>query len=370
MHVAQVNFLPAPPDRAPVETLQRWPSLVDIAEAAASAGVRVSVIQLAAEEGQVERNGIAYYFVDPRKAKLPAGRVLADRLGAIRAEVMHVHGLGFAEQAHAVSQHLPRTPVLFQDHADRLPRWWQRPRWRRWLAVASGAAFTAPELAEPFTRAGMFAPTTRLFAIPESSSRFTCGSRARAWGESGLYGDPCIVAVGHLSTGKDPLTVLRGIAQAADQLPGLQLWWAFGSAPLLHEVQRCIDGDARLAARLHLLGHVAHPRVEALMRAADIFVSGSLHESCGYALLEALACGVTPLVTDIPAHRALAGDVGALWPSGDARALAGALLRLATSRPSRERVRAHFDAHLSLSSLGRRWAYVYGEVLDGQRVTP
>ncbi len=63
------------------------------------------------------------------------------------------------------------------------------------------------------------------------------------------------------------------------------------------------------------------------MRAADLFVLGSHREGSSFALIEALATGLTPVVTDIPSLRALTGNgaVGALWPCGDAGALDDAL---------------------------------------------
>jgi glycosyltransferase involved in cell wall biosynthesis len=224
-------------------------------------------------------------------------------------------------------------------------------------------------MAQPFTRAGLFAPRTRLFAIPESSSRFMPGERARARAETGLHGDPCVLWVGHLNVGKDPLTVLDGVAHAALRLPGLQLWCVFGNAPLLDAVRQRIAHDPQLAGRVHLLGKVAHARIETLMRAADLFVAGSRAEGCGYSLMEALACGVAPVVTDIPAFRALTGDgcVGRLWPCGDAAQLAEALLDVAANRPSPAQVRAHFDATLSFAALGRRWADAYAQVLDDRQ---
>lgn len=367
LHVAQINFHPAPEGCAPAEVFEQWPSLVDIPEAAASAGTRVSVIQAATHAARVTRNGIDYHFVKA-DALASRGSCFARLLSGIKADVIHVHGLAFAEDAFAVSQCLPRLPILFQDHADRTPRWWRRSQWRQWYSVASGVAFTAPELARPFTDADLFGSQARVFSIPESSSRFTMGSRDRARAETGLYGDPCVLWVGHLSHGKDPLTVLDGVAQAALRLPGLQLWCAFGNAPLLHDVQRRIERYPQLAGRVHLLGKVAHARIEPLMRAADLFVSGSLAESCGYAVLEALACGVTPVVTDIPSFRALTGGyVGHLWPTGNAARLAEALVCSATNRPSPERVRAHFDAALSFAAVGRQWAEAYAQVFHDRR---
>ena len=368
MQVAQVNFLPAPPGCEPADLLERWPSLGDIADAVATSGTRVSVIQAGPRRAHLARNGVDYHFSPIDEPRGGAHR-LARLLGELQPDVLHVHGLGFARETFALSQCLPRLPIVLQDHADRPPRWWRRAPWRRWYGVASGVAFTAPGLALPFTAARMFPPRARVFAIPESSSRFTPGNRAAARAATGLQGNPCVLWVGHLNEGKDPLTVLEGIARAVSRLPALQLWCAFGSAPLLAEVRARIDGDPRLAGRVHLLGKVAHDHVETLIRSSDLFVSGSRSEGCGYSVLEAIACGVVPVVTDIPALRALTadGEFGSLWPCGDAAALAEALVRAAASRPTPEQMRGHFEATLSFAAVGRRWADAYAQVLDDRR---
>ncbi|HUA80081.1 MAG TPA: glycosyltransferase family 4 protein [Dyella sp.] len=375
LHVAQVNFFPAPSSLALAEVLERWPSLADIAEAVGSAGVRVSVIQAGERSERLTRNGIDYHLVDvrPSDRAVEQGHRLAEWINEIEADVLHVHGLGFAEEASAVSRYLPELPILFQDHADRPPPWWQRNPWRSWYSCASAVAFTAPELARPFTRAGLFKPKTHVFAIPESSSRFTPGSRALARAETGLYGDPCVLWVGHLNEGKDPLVVLDGLARAASRMPGIRLWCAFGSDALLDRMQRRIERDPQLQGRVHLLGKVEHARVESLMRAADVFVSASRAESCGYALLEAMACGLPPVVTDIPSFRALTGNgrIGRLWPRGDAQKLSEALMSVTRNRPNCKQIRAHFDASLSFTAVGRQWAQAYVQVLESRcgRVT-
>lgn len=369
MHVAQLNFFPAPPGLGVEELLARWPSLADIAELVAGSGVRVSVLQAASHEEHLVRNGVAYRLVDTSLAKSAAsrGRCFAKVLSAMDVDLLHVHGLGFIEDASAVAGFpVPAWPVLVQDHADRLPRWWRRARHRGRFAVASGVAFTCLDQAQPFVEAGMFPRSTRLFAIPESSSRFTPGDRARARSDTGLYGDPCVLWVGRLTRGKDPLTVLEGIARVASRLPDLRLWCAFEAAPLLGEVRARMDGDPRLAGRVHLLGRVPHAQVENLLRASDLYVSGSRAEGSGYAAIEAMACGVTPVLTDIPAFRALTagGCIGRLWPCGDAQHLAEVLLLEATERTSPQRVRAHFDATLSFDAVGRLWADAYARVCN------
>ncbi|MBB5866156.1 glycosyltransferase family 4 protein [Xanthomonas sp. 3058] len=366
LHVAQLNLVPTPDGWSVEQVFAQWPSLADIAEAVTSAGVRVTVIQSCALNTRLTRQGVDYRFValGERGSTLRARR-LAAMLREIDADVIHVHGLEFAGDARRLARLLPQIPILLQDHANRPPRWWRRIVWRARYAAAAGIAFTSLELAEPFRRARLFRSSTQLFAIPESSSRFFTGDRLQAREQTRLSGDPCVLWVGHLSAAKDPLCVLDAIAMAAPLLPGLRLWCVFDQAPLMEQVQQRLRVDAHLADRVQLLGKFAHARVETLLRAADLFVSASHAESCGYAALEAYACGTLPLLTDIPAFRALsdAGAVGELWPVGDASALAEVLLRVSRQRPNRAQVRAHFDARLSFAAVGQRWASAYNQLL-------
>src|SRR4029079_8491073 len=108
--------------------------------------------------------------------------------------------------------------------------------------------------------------------------------------------------------------------------PGLQLWCCYGASPLLGDVRARISSDPRLRERVHLLGHVPHERIEALMRAADVFVLGSHREGSSFATIEALATGLTPVVTAIPSLRALAGDAGSYWQPGNSASLSAALV--------------------------------------------
>ncbi len=367
LHVAQLGLLPDPRGRTPAELLEAWPTLVDVAEAARQAGVRVSVVQACAHAGRLERGGVEYHFVPGAAHRGAALAAIAALLRTLDPDLLHVQGLGFGRELRALAAALPEVPIVAQDHASRPPRAWQRPVWRRGLAVAAGVAFCAAPQAEPFIAAGLLAPHTRVYAIPESTTRFAPGDRLAARRATGVHGDPALLWVGHLDANKDPLTILAGVGAAAHALPGLQLWCCFGLAPLLEAVRGRIGADAQLRSRVHLLGRVAHERVEQLMRAADLFVVGSHHEGSGYSLIEALACGLPPVVSDIPSFRALTGGgaVGRLWPCGDAPSLCAALASVAGERSSAARaaVRAHFERELSFAALGAKLAAMYREVV-------
>src|SRR2546422_6513076 len=104
---------------------------------------------------------------------------------------------------------------------------------------------------------------------------------------------------------------------------------AYSSQERLSTVQAHIARSSTLASHVHLPGYISHEQLAAFYSAADLFVLGSHREGSGYALIEALACGAIPIVTNIPSFRALTGNgaVGTLWPAGDAAAFAGALIR-------------------------------------------
>jgi glycosyltransferase involved in cell wall biosynthesis len=360
VHVLQIGFFVDPQRRPPERLLEDWHPLERIAAAVASAGERVTAVQASLSPGAVTRHGAEFVFIAPPPgeplAMADAFRVLLRKLAP---DVVHVHGLGFPRDVLALRELLSNVPILLQDHADRVPRFWRRGPWRRGVAVVDGVAFCARAQAEPFARAALLPPHVRVFEIPESTSTFQPGDAAAARAATGLHGDPAVLCVGHLDRNKDPLAVLDGVAAAVAHLPNLELWCCFGSAPLLPAVKERIERDAALRNRVHLLGRVPHERLELLMRAADLFVLGSHREGCSLSLIEALATGLTPVVTDIPSSRSLMGDgaIGVLWPCGDSHSLRAALQEGAAlvGAQARARVRAHFEEHLSSVAIGRKF---------------
>lgn len=347
MRIVYLNSLQAPARQTPDAVLALWPTLAQVPAALARAGLQVDVVQAAREAAVLQRDGVTFRFV-------PGGvRQLAEAVATCQPDIVHLQSFLFARHTRAVQRCLPRVPVLVQDHGGEPPRGWRRMMAAWGARRIAGAAFTTREQAAPYLQRRILRPGTPVFEVLESSTSFAPGDQAAARAASGLYGDPCFLWVGRLDRNKDPLTVLVAFAAASRELPDAHLWMCYTAAPLLGEVQGRLASDPGLARRVHLLGAVPHDEIETRYCAADFFVLGSHREGSGYALLEALACGATPIVSDIPPFRRLTaqGRIGTLIRPGDDETMARAMVQWS----GRDRVglrqaaRGHFEQALSFS---------------------
>ncbi|WP_322807816.1 glycosyltransferase family 4 protein [Thermanaerothrix sp.] len=116
--------------------------------------------------------------------------------------------------------------------------------------------------------------------------------------------------------------VVRAFAEVAHDLPEVRLFLLGGGsqAPL---IQRLLyEND--LLDRVYLGGQVGYQRLPSFYRAADLYLSASHSDGSSVSLMEALACGLPAVVSDIPGNRewVVPGVHGWLFPDGDAHALA------------------------------------------------
>ncbi|UCE02077.1 MAG: glycosyltransferase [Candidatus Latescibacterota bacterium] len=91
--------------------------------------------------------------------------------------------------------------------------------------------------------------------------------------------------------------------------------------------------------RAQFLGWLDTPALMQELAAAHVYVSTSLSDSTSVSLLEAMAAGCLPVVSDIDGNREWVrdGENGLLFPSGDADALARCLEKAADDAPLRAR---------------------------------
>ena len=94
--------------------------------------------------------------------------------------------------------------------------------------------------------------------------------------------------------------LIKGFALAVRQNPQLRLL-LLGDGSLRDQVHALID-EFDLAEKIHLAGQVQNQALVEYYQSADLYVSCSFSDGSSVSLMEALACGLPALVSDIPGN--------------------------------------------------------------------
>lgn len=380
MRIVQANAAYDPSVRTPAALLDLYRTLTEWSTAVAGSGADVAVVQRFHTAAGLERDGIHYQFVADKKlpwlSTKDAPPEFLHAIAAHQPDIVHVNGLIFPGLVAGIRATVgARTAIVAQHHGGEFPirgsgiiGYWQRRAWRRGLEAADAISFTAAEQAEPWRSAGVLG-RQRVLEIVEAGTTLRAVNRERARTAVGAGGETIILWVGRLTTNKDPLAVLDGLEQALPMLPNARLIMVFGDDTLLASVEARVRGSEILARAVSLAGRVAHDELPNFYGAADVFVSGSHTEGSGDALIEAMAAGLAPVVTDIPSFRAIAGECGGRWAPGEAPQLARALVALLRDDldAQKQKARARFDAILSWPAIASRTVREYSTVLEARR---
>lgn len=166
----------------------------------------------------------------------------------------------------------------------------------------------------------------------------------------------------------DPVKDYRTLLQAMVDVPEAGTLVIAGSGPMEGEL-RLLSGELGLEDRVQFLGF--EPNVLRWMLAANGFVLASRWEGLPMVVLEAAACAVPSVATDVPGTREVVvdGKTGFLAAEGSAKALAEAMTRMMTisgeeRRAMGERARQFVLDRYSLDAALDRWEALYAELLE------
>lgn len=176
-----------------------------------------------------------------------------------------------------------------------------------------------------------------------------------------------ILFAGRLHPQKGIGTLLKALARLAKDRPGLT--WRLqlaGTGPLEHEL-KVMAKELGIDQGVVFLGHL--DEVYPILAECDCFVLPSLSEGMSNALLEAMACGLPCIATDIPGNNSLIQHQrnGLLVPPGDDRVLADAITALSESEELRLRLGREalktVEGKYSIHCVAKQYAVLYADLL-------
>jgi glycosyltransferase involved in cell wall biosynthesis len=140
----------------------------------------------------------------------------------------------------------------------------------------------------------------------------------------------------------DNTTIVRALADPRLTAGDVALTF-LSAGPLLDETIALADSliPAAIRHRVTFARGVPEEQLIATLHRGTAYISASLSDGASASLLEAMAAGLFPIVSDIPANREWIThrDNGLLFPPGDSRALADAMAETLRPEPWMERAR-------------------------------
>jgi glycosyltransferase involved in cell wall biosynthesis len=334
-------------------------------------GWRVTVLALSGTGGtaaaELSKNGVGFLSLEMRKGLAdPRGWIRFNRwLRQERPDVVHAHLPHAAWLARWSRLGLSafQAPALIDTlHSSSTGAWRRRLGYRlsNWLPDKITAVSLA--VAQTHLAAGMVS-LGKLTVLPNGVDVDTWRPDAAVRREIGAGDEFLWLAVGRLDPVKDYATLL----QAMTKLPERARLFIAGEGPLQDDLHQ-LSARLGLEHRVRFLGF--EPSVKRWMQAADGFVLSSRWEGLPMALLEAAACALPAVATDVPGTREVIsqGRTGWLTPAGDTDRLGEAMTAMMQTPPAErhamgERARKRTIEQFSLETVLDRWERLYTELL-------
>lgn len=151
---------------------------------------------------------------------------------------------------------------------------------------------------------------------------------------------PTLLVLGRIEPYKRIDLVLQAMRRLVPALPALRLV-VVGSGSGLNALRR-LAADLDLTERITFTGFVDEATKLQHIQQAALVVNTSEKEGWGLTILEANACGIPAVASDVPGLRdaVVPGETGVLVPHGDVEQLAAAIARLLRSADERQRLAA------------------------------
>lgn len=263
--------------------------------------------------------------------------LLCGQVDAVHAH-MAMRGSFWRKSLFARTAQLFGVPVIAHLHGSEFERFYaEQPRWRQRLIEAqlrsSARVLVLSHSWEAFVRG--IAPAARVQVLPNYVLLPAEAARPGHAAQDRVQA----LFLGLVGTRKGVFDLLPALAEALRQEPRLHLQLG-GNGDV--ERARAMAHELGIAERVEFLGWVSGQRKAELLAAADLYVLPSHNEGLPVSVLEAMACGLPVISTQVGGIPELVreGVDGLLVAPGDRAALVQALVQLARDAALRARMGA------------------------------
>jgi glycosyltransferase involved in cell wall biosynthesis len=166
-----------------------------------------------------------------------------------------------------------------------------------------------------------------------------------------------LIQVSRFEASKDQDSVIK----AMTLLPSDMQLLLVGDGRRLEECKTLAE-SLGCSNRIHFLG--ARSDISALLLQADIAVQASHWEGFGLTAIEAMACGLPVIASDVPGLKQVVEDYGLLFTSGDTTMLARQIMRIVTDPALYEALSAKSvqrASHYDIRTMAKKYLALYGQ---------
>ncbi len=329
-----------------------------LAPRARALGIETEVYAL----GAIEKNNRMVWNLAQRVA--PTARLL-QTLRRARSEVVLANG-AFSFLASVAAAKIARVPIVWFEHNTTLPN---DVRVRRMIAWANEIVVVSRAIREQFCALAPNAQnkiTVIYNGVDAERFRPNPESRRAYRRQLGMDESACVVGTASRLSPEKGVEFFVEMANRISKENAFVQYLIVGDGPERAALQTLASNPA-----IHFLG--ARDDIPALLNAFDIFVLPSLAEAFGIAAVEAMACALPVVASDVGGLReiVLENVTGLRVPPRDARALADAVKQLLREPEMRQQFgangRARAREHFSIDRTAREMFAVLERAANGHR---
>jgi len=211
-----------------------------------------------------------------------------------------IHGLDYFLEAGLIG-FLFKISVVLQHHAEKT--------YLRKKSILMGITdhyirayfFNGKEMARPYLEKNIIKDKDKIIEIPEATTSFRIKEKQTTSTKK-------IVCIGRLNENKNTITILKAINLLKESRQDFHLSIFYSTSELELELKKYVETN-KLFSFVSFKGSISQQEVESVLNQSDLFVSASLYEGSGFSLIEAMACGVYPIVSTISSFNYLVSEL-------------------------------------------------------------